>query len=225
MADSHRSLSLNSPGQLLKKCLTSLAVTGVCVAGAGFGAEPTLQPAEASLWTNGIGSGFLPSVQTFSLEAGGNYGLTIFGSRHAHDLALGDVSCSHMLGPVMGGNSWYRGNWEGRAELFAGAQFSPSNDWFIGLTPHLRYDLATGTRWIPFVDAGAGITVMGIDQPDLSSVFEFNLQAGTGVHWFVRDKLAVTVEARYFHISDAGMRRPNFGLNGVTGMIGLTWFF
>ncbi len=225
MAGNARSLSLKSPGQFLKKCPTLLAITNLCLADSGLGAEPTLPPQETCIWTNGVGTGFLPGVQTFGLEAGGNYGLAILGSRHAHNLVLGDVSYSHMLGPVMGGSNWYRGNWEGRAELFAGAQFSPNNDWFIGLTPHLRYNLATGTRWIPFVDAGAGVTVMGIDQPDLSSVFEFNLQAGTGVHWFVRDKLAVTVEARYFHISDAGMSRPNFGLNGVTGMIGLTWFF
>jgi len=39
------------------------------------------------------------------------------------------------------------------------------------------------------------------------------------------DNLAVMMEARYFHISDAGMTNPNFGMNGVTGLIGLTWFF
>jgi hypothetical protein len=33
------------------------------------------------------------------------------------------------------------------------------------------------------------------------------------------------VEARYLHVSDAGISSPNFGLNGVMGMIGLTWFF
>jgi lipid A 3-O-deacylase len=109
--------------------------------------------------------------------------------------------------------------------MFGGEQFSPSDDWCFGFTPHLRYNLATGTRLVPFVDGGAGVTVVGVEQPDLSSTFEFNLQGGTGVHYFVRDNLAVAVEARYLHISDAGIRHPNDGLNGVGGMIGLTWFF
>jgi hypothetical protein len=56
-------------------------------------------------------------------------------------------------------------------------------------------------------------------------VLDFNLQAGPGVHWFVRDDLAVTVEARYFHLSAASINHPNHGLNGVIGVVGLIWFF
>jgi len=58
-------------------------------------------------------------------------------------------------------SQWHRGNFESRLEFFGGMQFYPNVDtdgWFIGLTPHLRYDFATGTRWIPFVDAGAGVS-------------------------------------------------------------------
>ena len=131
-----------------------------------------------------------------------------------------------MWGDVKGEDHWYRGNWEIRGELFGGKQFSPvSNDWLIGLAPHLRYDFATGTRWIPFVDAGAGVTATGIEGPDLSGTFEFNLQANTGLHWFVRDKMAVTAEVGYLHISCAGIHAPNLGLNAIKGMAGLTWFF
>ncbi len=118
-----------------------------------------------------------------------------------------------------------RGNVEFRAELFTGAQLSPQRDWFVGLTPHLRYDFATGTRLVPFADIGAGVTATGIGPPDLSGTFEFNLQGGGGVQWFFRDNLALSIEAGYVHWSCAGISRPNLGLNGITGLLGMSYFF
>ena len=109
--------------------------------------------------------------------------------------------------------------------LTGGPQFSPAADYVIGLAPHLRYEFATGTRWVPFVDAGAGATATGIGAPDLSGTFEFNLQGTVGTHYFIRNNLAITAEARYLHLSCGGMNSPNLGLNGVAGMIGLSWFF
>jgi hypothetical protein len=182
----------------------------------------------STIWQNGIGEGFLPSVQDFSIEAGIAPGMAAFGSRQAHDLALLSLSYGHMLGPVMGEGHWYRGNFEGRLELFGGAQFHPGVDtdgWLVGLTPHLRYNFATGTRWIPFLDGGAGVTATGIGPPDLSGTFEFNLQASTGVRWFLRDDLALTGEVRYMHLSCAGIHQPNLGINNVAFFIGVTWFF
>jgi len=187
--------------------------------------QPALQPASESIWEHGVGEGFRPTVHTFSVEAGVGLGIAAFGGRQAHDLALISLSYGHMLGPVHGQGHWYRGNLEGRLELFGGGQYSPATDWLVGLTPHLRYNFATGTRWIPFFDVGAGVTATGIGPPDLSGTFEFNLQVGPGVLWFVRDNLALTGEVKYLHLSCAGLHAPNLGLNGVVGMIGLTWFF
>jgi opacity protein-like surface antigen len=138
---------------------------------------------------------------------------------------MGSLTYGHMLGSVVGEGHWYRGNPELRLELFGGAQFDPNTRRFVGLTPHLRYNFATGTRWIPFMDAGAGVTATSISGPDLSGTFEFNLQAGPGILWFLRDNLALSVEARYLHMSSANISNPNLGLNGVTGLLGLTYFF
>ncbi|MGH7866623.1 MAG: acyloxyacyl hydrolase, partial [Candidatus Dormibacteraceae bacterium] len=109
-----------------------------------------------------------------------------------------------------------------------GMQYHPDVDtdgWFIGLTPHLRYNFATGTRWVPFVDAGAGVTAMGISAPDVSGTFEFNLQASTGVRYFLRDNLALTSEVRYMHFSCGGLHSPNLGINTVAVLFGVSWFF
>ena len=186
---------------------------------------PELSLPKSTIWQDGVGKGFRSTTCSFSVEAGVGVGMAAFGGTQAHDLALTSLSYGHMLGAVLGGGHWYRGNFEYRIELFGGAQYSPSSEWLVGFTPHLRYNFATGTRWIPFFDAGAGVTATGIQHPDLGGTFEFNLQPAIGVHWFVRDHLALTGEVKYLHMSCAGIDRPNLGLNDVTGMIGLTWFF
>src|SRR5882724_2401591 len=156
---------------------------------------------KSTIWQSGVGEGFLPTVQTFSAEAGVALGVTMFGGKEDHDLALLSLSYGHMLGQVKGEGHWYRGNFEGRLELFGGGQYHPTSESIIGLTPHLRYNFATGTQWIPFFDLGAGVTATSIGPPDLSGTFEFNLQATTGIHWFMRDDLALTGEVRYLHVS------------------------
>jgi lipid A 3-O-deacylase len=189
------------------------------------GAVLTLKPPDTSIWQGGVGGGFKPGTQSISLNTGAGYGLKIFGSEQTHDLALASISYGYMLGPVQGENKWYKGNWEFRGELFSGAQWYPSERWLVGLTPHLRYNFATGTRWVPYVDAGAGVSATSIGPPDLSHTFEFNLQAATGVRWFLTNKVALGVEARYLHLSCASMYSPNLGLNNVNASVGISWFF
>jgi hypothetical protein len=177
------------------------------------------------VWQNGVGEGFRPCAQSITLSAGATYGLAAFGTTQVHDLALTSVTYGHMLGNIWCQNNWLRGNWEFRLELFTGAQFSPSTEWIVGLTPHLRYNFATGTRWVPFIDAGAGVTGTGIGDPDLSTTFEFNLQGGVGMQWFIANNVSINLEARYLHMSNAGIKEPNFGLNGITGMLGISFYF
>ena len=189
------------------------------------GEAPVAGPGAEGIWQGAVGDGFGRAAQSLSLEAGASRGMAVFGTRQQHDLALVSVSYGHILSQVRGQGHWYRGNWELRAELFGGPQFSPANEYLVGLAPHLRYDFATGTRWVPFVDLGAGVSLTGIRGPDLSSIFEFNLQAGGGVHWFLKDNLAVTLEVRLLHLSDAEMTSPNLGVNGVLGTVGVSRFF
>jgi len=190
-----------------------------------FGQSDASDPEARGIWQSDVGEGFRSSVQTFSLETGVALGVQAFGGQQVHDLALLSLFYGHMLGTVANEDHWYRGNWEARAELFGGGQFSPKGDPLVGLTPHLRYNFASGTCWVPFADLGAGVTASGIGPPDQSGTFEFNLQANVGVHWFVRDNLALTFEVGYLHMSCAGLHNPNLGVNTVKGMLGLTWFF
>ena len=184
-----------------------------------------LSSADHGLWDTGVGEGFRSSTRTLSFEAGAAKGFAIFGGSLEHDLALTSLTYGHMWGHTVGQGHWYRGNWELRFELFGGIEFSPSSEWLLGVTPHLRYNFATGTRFVPFIDAGAGVMATSIGPPDLSNVFEFNLQATAGTYYFLRENLAMTLETRLLHVSCAGISSPNRGLNGVMGSVGLTFLF
>jgi hypothetical protein len=186
-------------------------------------AQPVDPP--ATLLPDRFDQGFRYPPRTLSFQFSGGYGLKAFGSTEAHHLALAHLSYGHPISGLLGREHWYRGNWELRGELFGGIEFSPSDEWLIGLTPHLRYNLATGKRWSPFIDGGAGVTATSIGPPDLSNTFEFNVQGGGGLHYLLRPNLALTVEARYVHLSCARLSEPNLGLNSLLGVLGLTWLF
>lgn len=184
------------------------------------------QPSRRAIWEEDIpGNGFRSDVKSLSLSLGGAVATYPLGGLVPHDMVLGRVGFSGMLGEVIGGSHWYRGNFELMHELFGGMEYSPETHYVIGAATLVRYNFATGTRWVPFLDAGAGVAATDIGRPDLGSVFEFNLQFGAGVHYFFRDDTALTMHYRLVHLCNAGIERPNQGINESTFYLGLTWFF
>jgi opacity protein-like surface antigen len=178
-----------------------------------------------SIWQTGVGEGFRSGTQVSGISLGASHGILIFGGEERHDLALTSLSYSLMVGDVKGTGTWYQGNWELRCELFGGAQFNSETHWLAGVAPHLRYDFATGTRWVPYIDAGGGVTLTEIRAPDLGGTFQFNLQASIGTNYFFRDDMAVSIEGRYFHLSSAHLTTPNNGVNTVGAFLGVNYFF
>jgi lipid A 3-O-deacylase len=177
-----------------------------------------------SPWANGVGNGFRQGARAFGVNLGAGFGTETFGSHHRHDLALANVEISWVLSPVLGSGHWYEGNWELGAELFGGSQFEPKVEYVFGLTPLLRYDFATQTRWMPFWEAGAGPTATSIRQ-DLSTTFEFNIQTGTGVRYFFNESFAGTLEFRWLHLSNGRLQEPNEGTNTSMFILGVAWYF
>lgn len=184
-----------------------------------------LEKEPESIWSDGAGSGLRSGTTLVGASLGASVGITAFGSQEEHDLALAAFSYGRVLGDVMATNHWWRGNLELRLELFGGSEFNPSTEWLVGLTPHVRYQFATGTRVCPFFDAGVGVTATSIGAPDLSGTFQFNNQIGGGLEWFIRDDVSLTLEGRFLHMSNGGISHPNLGVNGVMIMLGMTWLY
>ena len=188
-------------------------------------AVPTLVQAPKGIWEGDVGHGFARGAESIGVSLGAGYGVKIFGTEAEHNLTLVSLSYGYMLGPIQAENHWYKGNWELRGEFFSGAQFSPSSEWLVGAAPHFRYNFITDTRWVPYLDIGAGVSATSIGAPDLSRYFQFNVQAAGGVRYFICDNVAVGAEARYIHLSCASINNPNLGVNEVMGFAGVSWFF
>ena len=186
---------------------------------------PASKTADSRVWQAGVGEGLRAGTTVWGLNAGAMYGMLMFGSNERHHLALGSLSYGRTIGGVKGADRWYAGNWELRGELFGCLQVEPNTSWVIGIAPHIRYHFITSTRWVPFIDVGAGVSWTDISVPDLGGSFQFNLQAGAGLNWFVKDNLAVSVECRYLHLSSSAISMPNNGVNALGGLIGLNWFY
>jgi lipid A 3-O-deacylase len=177
------------------------------------------------IWQNGVGCGFQKHAVEAGFSIGAGAGMAVFGSQVPHDLAIGEVHVGTMLTGTMATNHWWRGNFELLGSLFGGVQFNPNDRYLVGIGPMLRYNFATGSCLVPFIGGGAGASLTDIRRPDLSTDFEFNLQADGGIHCFFRRNMAVTVEGRWLHLSNAGIDHPNNGVNTPLGMLGLTWWF
>lgn len=92
----------------------------------------------------------------------------------------------------------------------------------VALSPLIfdyRYD--RGGRVVPFVEGGEGVVLNWLHGLDLGGPFEFSSQAGGGIHLFVNRTDALTIDFRIRHISNAGIRSPNRGLN--TYFLTLGW--
>jgi lipid A 3-O-deacylase len=153
------------------------------------------------------------------------FGTYDFGGKERHDLALASLRFGQALGHPVDGDPWRAGHLELIGELWGGSQRNGRRHTLFGITPLLRYNFAARGRFVPFGDAGVGVAYSTIAGRDLSNGFQFNLQAGVGTHYFLREDLALTVQYRWFHLSNAGLSRPNTGLNSLVVFAGISRFY
>ena len=81
-------------------------------------------------------------------------------------------------------------------------------------------------RWVPFVDAGAGVqhTPLASHVPEVNGFTQFTPQGGFGVEYFIAPQRALVLEWRTVHMSNAGLVPPNMGFNSTMFTVGFRWF-
>lgn len=125
---------------------------------------------------------------------------------------------------------WGRNWWQGNVELMIEPVFArfvqPFAAEAAGGSLVVKYNFLSFGRWMPFWDAGAGMiwTNLAPRIPEQSTQFEFTLETGPGVHYFVTDRLTWLMGVRYHHISNANLGDRNTGINGVLSYVGLSFF-
>jgi predicted porin len=156
---------------------------------------------------------------------GGGFGVEAFGSRERHDLVLATIYYGWIFTDVLAADHWYGGNFEILAEIVGGRQINPNASDVYGLSAVIRYNFAADGPWVPYVDGGFGVAYTDIGEPDLSSRFQFITQFGAGARYFFRQSTALIFQYRWFHLSNAGIEKPNNGTNTQMFYLGLDWFF
>ena len=124
------------------------------------------------------------------------------------------------------GSGWLRGNLELAGDAIpAYVVFQNKTVYGAGFNPALlKWNFTSGRKIAPFVEAGAGLLFTSSDVPLGTTTVNFTPQVGLGMHIFTREKRAVTLTARYVHISNAGLSTPNPGINTIQFTLGYHWF-
>ena len=88
----------------------------------------------------------------------------------------------------------------------------------------LKWNFTGGEKIAPYLEFGGGVLVSLNDVPPGTNTVNFMPQASFGVQIFTREKRAISIAAKYVHISNAGLATPNPGINTLQFAIGYHWF-
>jgi len=125
------------------------------------------------------------------------------------------------------GDSWYRGQISLGAEMVYIQFQEPFLTHGLGFTPKIKYTFVALDRVRPYAEFAGGPfwTDLAGKIPEESSRFNFVLTAGFGVSYFLTNQVALNVGYRFHHISNAGTRYPNIGLNASLPFGGFSFYF
>lgn len=171
---------------------------------------------------------FSYGAQQVALLAGGGFGLPMFGN---HDREEDQPRIFGVFGrwgiglsdPLAQG-TFYTGNVELHVEPMLLLNYQPQDGWAAGGSLLLHYNFLGAGAIVPFIEGGGGASHLDFDLESQSDGFTFPLQASIGFHAFASPRAAVTASAGYYHLSNAGTRYPNAGINAVMIRIGATFF-
>lgn len=180
------------------------------------GKQPTLRPEEgfqSGTWHLGVKTGATDTVKIFANRAPDVQFVPLF-------FQIGyTVTDVHGPFPV-------RGSLEVIFQPTFLLTIEPAKTFGEGASLLFRYNFVTNTRWVPFFEIGIGILHWNLRIPrDLDSQFNFTILGGPGVNYFLTDNLAIVGQAGLHHISNAGRRSPNVGVNSVMGLLGVSYYF
>jgi hypothetical protein len=101
----------------------------------------------------------------------------------AHDLMMFPLDVGYILPHEYAPDHWYRGHLEGILELFTGYQYHPGTAIVDGGSLVIQYNLdIPQSKFVPFINFGAGMVLTNIGPPNLGGHTNFDLQAETGLH-------------------------------------------
>ncbi|HEY8715191.1 MAG TPA: acyloxyacyl hydrolase [Candidatus Acidoferrum sp.] len=94
----------------------------------------------------------------------------------------------------------------------------------FGLNPlALKWNFSSSGRVVPYAEIGGGTLFTNIKTPPDTSRVNFTTSGALGAH-FLRSRHNLSAEIRFMHISNAGLSRPNPGINTIQVRLGFGIF-
>ncbi|MFA6349722.1 MAG: acyloxyacyl hydrolase [Candidatus Omnitrophota bacterium] len=111
-------------------------------------------------------------------------------------------------------------------EPFFNNAFEPGWNMELGTAFAFKAGLVPETwKLQPYVKLGAGMLYENLHTPHQATGFNFIEFGGCGMHYFIKKNIALTIEGRIRHMSNASIRDPNHGINSYSGMAGILYNF
>ncbi len=148
------------------------------------------------------------------------------------------------------GHSWLHG-WPGHGKAISDIEyvgFYPQMGWFVSnwlelygeadvhlyYRPHTavlggvvgiggRHYFLRDRRWTPYYTLGGGMAWTSLDVPEVDRIWNFQVVWGVGVKRTTRRGPGLMLEFRNHHISNAGTRGENLGVNAAMVVAGIHW--
>lgn len=115
---------------------------------------------------------------------------------------------------------------QGVIEPFISYVSAPHNNVEIGNNFLLKVGFLPETsKFQPYFKGGVGIVYISQHTVEQGTQFNFNEYIGLGAHYYFKKNVALTVEYRYRHLSNAGIDNPNSGINTNYGICGISYLF
>jgi lipid A 3-O-deacylase len=125
------------------------------------------------------------------------------------------------------GRGFFMGNLELLLEPLYAHYFKPFGASVAGGSLVVKYNFLSFGRWMPYWDFGLGMlwTNLAPRIPEQSTPFNFVAEIGPGLHYFVTERVALTIGVRFHHISNGNIGERNLGLNATLAYAGISVFW
>jgi lipid A 3-O-deacylase len=172
-------------------------------------------------------SRFEKGTSSFGLQTGFGYTIDLPPGRERSDISFLFFFPNYQKNLTgMIGESFYRGAWFWHVEAGVAEALNRDGEYLLGISPLMaEYKFLSPERsWAPNILLGAGFAYTkwkDIAERELGTEFEFLLHAGAGIEFFQEGSRSYSINYRLFHVSNAGITRPNIGLNAHVLSLGM----
>ncbi|PIQ85730.1 MAG: hypothetical protein COV73_05535 [Candidatus Omnitrophica bacterium CG11_big_fil_rev_8_21_14_0_20_43_6] len=110
-------------------------------------------------------------------------------------------------------------------EFHLNGVFAPDSNLEAGWTLLIKYSYPVTEKFHPYLIGGGGIGYITQHTREESTQWGFTPQFGTGFSYFFKKDMALNMEYRRRHFSNANIKKPNGGINVNMFLIGVSWFY